>query len=144
MITKKFWNTLTVRDKRDILDICYGKDYLNKGYGILLFEYKHDFDFDETGKKLKRTLEHCYLQKDGTVNVTVTIKPEKSGQKFLVGTPHQIKPSVNIEKAAITLANQVKSVAARLEFDARDFDCTWPLDSARALKQYADEFLKEM
>ena len=36
----------------------------------------------------------------------------------------------------------VKSVAASLRFDAKDYDCKFPLEHARRLEQAADEFLK--
>ena len=43
---------------------------------------------------------------------------------------------------ATMMAQAVKSVARRLEFDARDFDCSFPLMHARELNNLADEFLK--
>ena len=44
-------------------------------YQNLEIPYKHDFDFDASGKKLKEILSTCYLQKDGKVNVIVSITP---------------------------------------------------------------------
>lgn len=43
---------------------------------------------------------------------------------------------------ATMLAQAVKSVARRLEFDAKDYDCSFPLSRARELDNLADEFLK--
>ncbi len=43
---------------------------------------------------------------------------------------------------ATMMAQAVKSVARRLEFDARDYDCSFPLAHARDLNNIADEFLK--
>lgn len=36
----------------------------------------------------------------------------------------------------------VKSIAASLRFDAKDYDCQFPLEHAKRLEQAADEFLK--
>lgn len=36
----------------------------------------------------------------------------------------------------------VKSVAASLRVDAKDYDCQFPLEHAKRLEQAADEFLK--
>ena len=43
---------------------------------------------------------------------------------------------------ATMMAQAIKSVARRLEFDARDYDCSFPLAHARELNSLADEFLK--
>ena len=40
------------------------------------------------------------------------------------------------------LAMSVKSIAASLKFDAKDYDCQFPLEHAKRLEQVADEFLK--
>ena len=40
------------------------------------------------------------------------------------------------------LAMTVKSIAASLRFDAKDYDCKFPLEHARRLEQAADEYLK--
>ena len=40
------------------------------------------------------------------------------------------------------LAMTVKSIAASLRFDAKDYDCYFPLEHAKRLEQAADEFLK--
>ena len=43
---------------------------------------------------------------------------------------------------ATMMAQAIKSVARRLEFDARNYDCSFPLIHARNLNNIADEFLK--
>jgi len=40
------------------------------------------------------------------------------------------------------LAITVKSVASSLRYDAKDYDCKFPLEHAKRLEQAADEFLK--
>lgn len=40
------------------------------------------------------------------------------------------------------LAMTVKRVAAGLRYDAKDYDCQFPLAYAKRLEQVADEFLK--
>lgn len=43
---------------------------------------------------------------------------------------------------ATMMAQAIKSVARSLEYDARDYDCSFPLSRARELNNLADEFLK--
>ena len=43
---------------------------------------------------------------------------------------------------ATMMAQAIKSVARRLEYDARNYDCSFPLAHARDLNNIADEFLK--
>ena len=43
---------------------------------------------------------------------------------------------------ATMMAQAIKSVARRLEFDARNYGCSFPLAHARDLNNIADEFLK--
>ena len=43
---------------------------------------------------------------------------------------------------ATMMAQAIKSVARRLEVDARNYDCSFPLAHARDLNNIADEFLK--
>ena len=40
------------------------------------------------------------------------------------------------------LAMTVKNVASSLRYDAKDYDCSFPLEHAKRLEQAADEFLK--
>ena len=43
---------------------------------------------------------------------------------------------------AIQMAMQIKSVASSLRYDARDYDCKFPLAHAERLERIADDFLK--
>ena len=43
---------------------------------------------------------------------------------------------------AILMAQAIKSVAKSLEYDAKDYDCSFPLAHAKYLNNLADEFLK--
>lgn len=40
------------------------------------------------------------------------------------------------------MAMQIKSVASSLRYDAKDYDCQFPLIHANRLEQIADEYLK--
>ena len=40
------------------------------------------------------------------------------------------------------MAMQIKSVASSLRYDAKDYDCQFPLEHAKRLEQIADNFLK--
>ena len=77
MITKKLWNSFDDNTRKAIIEIYYGQDFnvLPSRYQNLKTPYNHDFDFDASGKKLKEILSTCYLQKDGKVNVIVSITP---------------------------------------------------------------------
>ena len=77
MITKKLWNSFDNSTRRTIIEIYYGQNFnmLPSIYQNLKTPYNHDFDFDESGKKLKEILSTCYLQKDGKVNVIVSFTP---------------------------------------------------------------------
>ena len=77
MITKKLWNSFDDNTRKAIIEIYYGQDVnvLLSRYQNLKTPYNHDFDFDASGKKLKEILSTCYLQKDGKVNVIVSITP---------------------------------------------------------------------
>ena len=43
---------------------------------------------------------------------------------------------------AIQMAFLMKNVASSLRYDAKDYDCRFPLEHAKRLEQAADEFLK--
>ena len=77
MITKKLWNSFDDNTRKAIIEIYYGQDFnvLPSRYQNLKTPYNHDFDFDASGKKLKEILSTCYLQKNGKVNVIVSITP---------------------------------------------------------------------
>lgn len=42
---------------------------------------------------------------------------------------------------AVQMAMQIKSVASSLRFDARDYDCKFPIAHAERLERIADNFL---
>ena len=77
MITKKLWNSFDDSTRRAVIEIYCGQGFymLPSIYQNLKTPYNHDFDFDASGKKLKEILSTCYLQKDGKVNVIVSITP---------------------------------------------------------------------
>lgn len=77
MITKKLWNSFDDSTRRAVIEIYCGQGFymLPSIYQNLKTSYNHDFDFDASGKKLKEILSTCYLQKDGKVNVIVSITP---------------------------------------------------------------------
>ena len=45
-------------------------------------------------------------------------------------------------REATMMAMQIKSVAASIRFDARDYDCQFPIPHAKRLEEIADRFLK--
>ena len=75
MITKKDWDLLPLTTKRTILSTLYG-DNFEQRYSTrqLLYAYHHNFDFDDTGKLLKSTLQQIYRVNDGELYVKVTVK----------------------------------------------------------------------
>lgn len=77
MITKKLWNSFDDSTRRAVIEIYCGQGFymLPSVYQNLKTPYNYDFDFDESGKKLKEILSTCYFQKDGKVNVIVSITP---------------------------------------------------------------------
>ncbi len=40
------------------------------------------------------------------------------------------------------MAMQIKSVASSLRYDAKSYDCRFPLEHAKRLEEIADSFLK--
>lgn len=43
---------------------------------------------------------------------------------------------------AVQMAMQVKSVARSLRYDAKEYDCRFPIQHAERLEQIANDFLK--
>ena len=66
---------------------------LSSIYQNLKTPYKHDFDFDESGKKLKEILSTCYLQKNGKVNVIVSVTPTYAPKTINKQKPVEYKTS---------------------------------------------------
>ena len=94
MITKKLWNSFNDSTRRDVIEIYCGKDFnmLSSIYQDLETPYNHDFDFDASGKKLKEILSTCYLQKDGKVNVVVSITPTYTPKTATKKSTNKQKP----------------------------------------------------
>ncbi len=86
MITLKLWNSLSDESRAKICKTLGTS-------GKIENPYHHNFDFDEHGKKLKSILESCNLQKDGTINVVVPVKPtyEVVKKKVEVKKPIEVK-----------------------------------------------------
>lgn len=86
MITKKEWDALPLKAKRDILSAYYGNDfeehYIPKQF---LYEYRHNFDFDEHGKRLKKLLSMLYRVNSGEIylKLPITYDPKSAQSKFL-------------------------------------------------------------
>lgn len=68
MITLKLWNSLSDESRTRICKTLGTSGKIEQ-------PYHHNFDYDEHGKRLKAVLERCNLQKDGTINIIVPIKP---------------------------------------------------------------------
>ena len=74
MITKKFWNSLTSSYRKRILELIIS-DNFDYWYNKLKEPYNHDFGYDAIGRKLKEILTCCILQNDGSIKVSICIKP---------------------------------------------------------------------
>lgn len=98
MITKKDWDSLPLATKRDILSTLYG-DSFEQRYSTrqLLYAYHHNFDFDDTGKLLKNTLQQIYRVNDEELYVKVTVKYARNSTKakFLASPVVETKRSTS-------------------------------------------------
>lgn len=74
MITKKLWNSFDSSTRMTILAHMNGIASFIK-QDLASNPYNHDFDFDATGRILKGVLGCLNLQKDGTVNVVIGVRP---------------------------------------------------------------------
>lgn len=86
MITKKDWDSLPLTTKREILSAYYGDDF-EQFYSPkqLLYEYRHNFDYDETGRKLKKVLSSLYRANANELYIKIPIKCNSASRdKFLV------------------------------------------------------------
>lgn len=92
MITKKEWDALPLTAKKQILAIAYGEDFERFPPKKLLYEYRHNFDFDETGKRLKKLLKMLYKTDDYTINVRVDVSVSKIEKTCFLLTPTPQKP----------------------------------------------------
>lgn len=82
MITKKLWNSFDLVTREKILR-CTVKGITHSIYSQLLSPYNHDFNYGIVGKVLKEVLTSCALQNDGSIKVSVMVKP-----LFAVVEPH--------------------------------------------------------
>jgi len=86
MITKKDWDSLPLKVKREILSAYYGDDFeehfVPKQF---LYEYRHNFDFDEQGRRLKTLLSLLYRVNSGGIylKLPITYDPKSTQAKFL-------------------------------------------------------------
>lgn len=107
MITKKDWDALPLKAKREILSAYYGDDFeehfVSKQF---LYEYRHNFDFDEHGKRLKQLLSMLYRVSSGEIylKIPITYDP-KSNQATFLSRPETPKRGT---KAPTTNASPVK------------------------------------
>ena len=85
MITKKLWDTLPLEAKKSILRTLYNRDpETSPDLKPLLYQYKHNFEFDSTGAKLKNVLSHCYVTNSSNIiRVSKDIIFNQSATKFL-------------------------------------------------------------
>lgn len=93
MITKKDWDSLPLNTKREILAAIYGDDFeQHRQSKELLYEYRHNFDFSDTGRRLKQVLAQIYRTAPNEVYIKVIVKhpATSSGAKFLA-SPTPVK-----------------------------------------------------
>lgn len=95
MITLKLWNSLTAETRKHIIEIADGAEYVKLRKQLIEKPYHHNFDYDTNGMILKSILECCNLQKNGSINITVSITPEYAP----VEKPQPKAPKINKEKA---------------------------------------------
>lgn len=98
MITKKDWDSLPLSAKRSILSVYYGEDfeshYIPKKF---LYEYHHNFDFDEHGKRLKKLLSSLYRVNEGEIYIKIPITYDhKSAQSKFLANPAEQKNVNNV------------------------------------------------
>lgn len=74
MITKKLWNSLASSSRKRILELIVSNNFAY-WYTQLKEPYNHDFGYDAISRKLKEILSCCILQNDGSIKVSVCIKP---------------------------------------------------------------------
>jgi len=75
MITKKLWNTLSEKTRREYIEIVYGDNPPEVYKWFINNNYYHDFCYDDRGGRLKRLLSYGRLQSDGSIDIVLTIQP---------------------------------------------------------------------
>lgn len=81
------------KDKQYVAQLYYGDTMWSTRCAT---EYHHSFDFDATGKHLKEMLSACNMQKDGTLKVAISFKPN-----FTASTKKINKQEVSNSMAAV-------------------------------------------
>lgn len=101
MLTLKVWNTLSSETRQILINKC--------GFCVnetLLAPYRHNFDYDANGKKLKQVLEHCYLRpSDGKIIISMEVTPKYAPKETK-------KPAVKTTASKTTTAN-VATISAQ-------------------------------
>lgn len=81
MITKKIWNSLTNKCRQELLEATFGVeiDYMPQHIKNLVNPYKHDFDYDIGGRRLKDILSYIYLKgKELRVLISIPVEYESN------------------------------------------------------------------
>ena len=101
MITKKFWNLLTSSSRKRILELIIS-DNFDYWYNQLKEPYNHDFGYDAIGRKLKEILTCCILQNDGSIKVSICIKPTyiKNSNSYNKAKKSMLKKNFWLENAS--------------------------------------------
>lgn len=108
MITKKDWDNLPLETKREILATIFGDDFeQHLAPKKLLYAYHHNFDFDDTGKRLKKVLQQLYRIDSEKLYVKVEISHTNSPRAKFLANPEDPK------KVAKTPTNKVTPVERR-------------------------------
>ena len=101
MITKKLWNSLTSSSRKKILELIVFDNFAY-WYSQLKEPYNHDFGYNAIGRKLKEILACCILQNDGSIKVSVCIKPNyiKNNNSYTKAKKSMLKKNFWLENAS--------------------------------------------
>lgn len=101
MVTKKFWNSLASSSRKRILELIIS-DNFDYWYNQLKEPYNHDFGYDAIGRKLKEILTCCILQNDGSIKVSICIKPTyiKNSNSYNKAKKSMLKKNFWLENAS--------------------------------------------
>lgn len=126
MITKKDWDSLALSTKREILKALYGSNF--ESYTTLkslLYEYRHNFDFDVTGKRLKKVLSCIYRVSANELYVKVNVaEDKKSSTKFLLN-PNEIKKVAKAPTNKVSPVNRCRWYCDYISRYDDDVDHAW-------------------
>lgn len=113
MITKKEWDALPLSTKKQVLAIVYGEDYERFPPKQLLYEYRHNFDFDDNGKRLKKLLKLLYKSDNGAINVRVDVPVSKAERVYFLPSPQPVK---RIPRASTSSVAPLKTKRWRCDY----------------------------